>query len=322
MPKVFVTRKIPERGINLLKEKGFEIEVNNEDRVLSKSELIAMAHGADALLCLLTDTIDAEVLDGIGLQLKIVANYAVGFDNLDLPALKARNIQATNTPGVLTETVAEHTFALLLALAHRIPESDRFTRAGEYNGWAPLLFLGQDVSHKTLGILGLGRIGSRVAYHGAKGFNMNVLYYDVKRNEEFEKEVGAAFCATPEELLKQSDFVSIHVPLLPSTKHLMNKERLSMMKPTAYLVNTSRGPVIDEPALVEALTNGVIRGAALDVYEHEPELSPGLKNLTNAILTPHTASATEETRAKMSALAAENIVAFFEGRTPPNLIGQ
>ena len=322
MPKVFVTRKIPERGINLLKEKGFEIEVNSEDRVLSKSELIAMAHGADALLCLLTDTIDAEVLDGIGLQLKIVANYAVGFDNLDLPALKARNIQATNTPGVLTETVAEHTFALLLALAHRIPESDRFTRAGEYHGWAPLLFLGQDVSHKTLGILGLGRIGSRVAYHGAKGFNMNVLYYDVKRNEEFEKEVGAAFCATPEELLKQSDFVSIHVPLLPSTKHLMNKERLSMMKPTAYLVNTSRGPVIDEPALVEALTNGVIRGAALDVYEHEPDLSPGLKNLTNAILTPHTASATEETRAKMSALAAENIVAFFEGRTPPNLIGQ
>ena len=322
MPKVFVTRKIPERGINLLKEKGFEIEVNSEDRVLSKSELIAMAHGADALLCLLTDTIDAEVLDGIGLQLKIVANYAVGFDNLDLPALKARNIQATNTPGVLTETVAEHTFALLLALAHRIPESDRFTRAGEYHGWAPLLFLGQDVSHKTLGILGLGRIGSRVAYHGAKGFNMNVLYYDVKRNEEFEKEVGAAFCATPEELLKQSDFVSIHVPLLPSTKHLMNKERLSMMKPTAYLVNTSRGPVIDEPALVEALTNGIIRGAALDVYEHEPDLSPGLKNLTNAILTPHTASATEETRAKMSALAAENIVAFFEGRTPPNLIGQ
>lgn len=322
MPKVFVTRKIPERGINLLKEKGFEVEVSNEDRVLSKSELIAMARGADALLCLLTDKIDAEVLDGIGPQLKIVANYAVGFDNLDIPALKEKNIPATNTPGVLTETVAEHTFALLLALAHRIPESDRFTRAGEYHGWAPLLFLGQDVSHKTLGILGLGRIGSRVAYHGAKGFNMNVLYYDVKRNEEFEKEVGAAFCATPEELLKQSDFVSIHVPLLPSTKHLMNKERFSMMKPTAYLVNTSRGPVIDEPALVEALTNGVICGAALDVYEHEPDLSPGLKNLTNAILTPHTASATEETRAKMSALAAENIIALFEGRTPPNLIGQ
>lgn len=321
MPKVFVTKKIPERGINLLKEKGFEVEVSNEDRVLSKAELIAMAHGADALLCLLTDTIDAEVLDGIGPQLKIVANYAVGFDNLDIPALKEKNIPATNTPGVLTETVAEHTFALLLALAHRIPESDRFTRAGEYHGWAPLLFLGQDVSHKTLGILGLGRIGSRVAYHGAKGFNMNVLYYDVKRNEEFEKEVGAAFCATPEELLKQSDFVSIHVPLLPSTKHLINKDRLSMMKPTAYLVNTSRGPVIDEPALVEALTNGVIRGAALDVYEHEPDLSPGLKNLTNAILTPHTASATEETRAKMSALAAENIIALFEGRTPPNLIG-
>lgn len=320
MKKIFVSRKIPDRGVEMLKRGGFEVIINPHDRVLSQNELIEMGNGADGLLCLLTDKINAGVLDGMGSQLKIIANYAVGFDNLDIQAIKSRGIVATNTPGVLTDTVAEHTFALLLSLAHRIPESDRFTRAGKYHGWAPLLLLGQDVSYKTLGILGLGRIGSRVAHHAAKGFNMKVLYYDVKRNEEFEKEVGAEFRQIPEEILKESDFVSIHVPLLPTTKHLINKERLHMMKSTAYLINTSRGPVIEEAALVEALQKNVIRGAALDVYENEPILAPGLSELENVILTPHTASATEETRQKMSALAAENILAFFDGKTPPNLI--
>ncbi len=320
MQKVFVTRKIPERGIQLLNEKGFSVLVSPFDRVLSKNEIIEMGKGADALLCLLTDKIDGSVLDGIGNQLKIVANYAVGFDNLDLKALSERGIIATNTPGVLTDTVAEHAFSLMLAIAHRISESDRFTRAGKYIGWQPLLLLGQDVSGKTLGILGLGRIGSRVAHHAVLGFDMRVLYYDVKRNEEFEKEFGAVFASTPEELLQKSDFVSVHVPLLPATKHLINAQRLAMMKPTAYLVNTSRGPVIDEVALVDALKRGIIRGAALDVFENEPTLAPGLSELENVILTPHTASATEETRAKMSTLAAENIIAFFEGKTPPNVI--
>lgn len=320
MKKVFVTRKIPERGIQLLNEKGFSVLVSPFDRVLSKNEIIEMGKGADALLCLLTDKIDGSVLDGIGNQLKIVANYAVGFDNLDLKALSERGIIATNTPGVLTDTVAEHAFSLMLAIAHRISESDRFTRAGKYIGWQPLLLLGQDVSGKTLGILGLGRIGSRVAHHAVLGFDMRVLYYDVKRNEEFEKEFGAVFASTPEELLQKSDFVSVHVPLLPATKHLINAQRLAMMKPTAYLVNTSRGPVIDEVALVDALKRGIIRGAALDVFENEPTLAPGLSELENVILTPHTASATEETRAKMSAVAAENIIAFFEGKTPPNVI--
>ncbi|MEK7636505.1 MAG: D-glycerate dehydrogenase [Patescibacteria group bacterium] len=320
MQKIFVTRKIPERGIQLLSEKGFSVSVSPFDRVLSKNEIIEMGKDADALLCLLTDKIDGVVLDGIGKQLKIVANYAVGFDNLDLKALGERGILATNTPGVLTDTVAEHAFSLILAIAHRISESDRFTRAGKYIGWQPLLLLGQDVSRKTLGILGLGRIGSRVAHHAVRGFDMRVLYYDVKRNEEFEKEFGAVFTSTPEELLKKSDFVSVHVPLLPTTRHLINAERLSMMKSTAYIVNTSRGPVIDEVALVDALKRGIIRGAALDVFENEPVLAPGLSELENVILTPHTASATEETRAKMSALAAENIIAFFEGKTPPNII--
>jgi glyoxylate reductase len=318
--KIFVTRKIPERGIAMLREKGHDVSVSPHDRVLSKSEIIEMGKGADALLCLLTDKIDDEVLEGIGPSLKIVANYAVGFDNLDLGALKKRNIPATNTPGVLSESVAEHTFALLLAIAHRIPESDRFTRAGKYVGWGPLLLLGQDVSGKVLGVLGLGRIGTLVAKHGLFGFGMKVAYYDVKRNEEFEKEFSAEFCATPEELLQKSDFVSIHVPLLPTTRHLIDAERLSMMKPSAYLINTSRGPVIDEAALVNALKNNVIRGAALDVFENEPALSPGLSELENVILTPHTASATEETRAKMSALAGQNIIDFFEGKTPLNLI--
>ena len=191
-------------------------------------------------------------------------------------------------------------------------------RAGKYHGWKPMLMLGNDVSRKTLGVLGLGRIGSRVAHHGAKGFDMNVIYYDVKRNEAFEKEYGAEFIADPEELLKRADFISVHVPLLPTTKHLINAERLKMMKPTAYLVNTSRGPVIDETALVDALKNKVIRGAGLDVFENEPQLAPGLAELENVILTPHAASATEETRAKMSEVAAFNIIDALEGGRPRN----
>ena len=225
-----------------------------------------------------------------------------------------------NTPGVLTDTVAEHTFALMLAIAHRISEAERFTRAGKYHGWGPMMLLGRDVSNKTLGILGLGRIGSRVAHHAAKGFKMRVLYYDLKRNEEFEREFSAEFRSTPEEVLKEADFISIHVPLLPATRHLINAERLRIMKPTAYLINTSRGPVIDEKALAEALKNKIIRGAAIDVFENEPAVEPVLLKLENIILTPHIASATEETRAKMAELAAENIIFALSGKEPPNLV--
>jgi len=316
--KVFITRQIPEAGIKLLQDKGYEVSVYQGDEMIPRAELLESVKGCDAILPLLTDKMDAEVFEAAGPQLKVVANYAVGFDNINLEDAKKHNVFTTNTPDVLTETVAEHAFGLILSIAQRITEGDRFTRAGKYHGWKPMLMLGNDVSHKTLGVLGLGRIGSRVAYHGAKGFDMNVIYYDVKRNEAFEKEYGAEFVADPEELLKRADFISVHVPLLPTTKHLINAERLKMMKPTAYLVNTSRGPVIDEAALVDALKNKVIRGAGLDVFENEPRLTPGLANLENIILTPHAASATEETRAKMSEVAALNIIDALEGGRPRN----
>ena len=322
MPTIYVTRRIPESGIRRLQDKGYEVVVNPDDRVLSKPELMIALRSRkyDAVLSLLTDKIDGDIFDAAGPQCKLFANYAVGFDNVDLEAARARGIIITNTPGVLTNTVAEHTFALMLAIAHRVAEADRFTRAGRYIGWAPMLLLGNDLSGKTVGIVGLGRIGSRVAHHAAHGFDAKVIYYDVKRNADFEKEFNAVYKPTIEELLREADFVSIHVPLLPTTKHLINAERLGRMKPTAYLVNTSRGPVVDEAALVDALKSGVIRGAAIDVFESEPALAPGLMELENVILTPHIASATEETRSAMAELAADNLIAFFEGQTPPNIV--
>ncbi len=318
---IFVTRRIPDAGIRLLEEKGYALAISAKDGVLTKDELVAELQKAryDAVLCLLTDKIDDAVFEAAGPQCKIFANYAVGFDNIDAEAAKKRGIAVTNTPGVLTETVAEHTFALMLAVAHRIAEADAFTRAGNYVGWAPLLLLGSDVSGKTLGVVGLGRIGSRVAHHAVKGFDMKVVYYDPKQSADFESAYGARFADLPT-LLKESDFVSIHVPLLKTTRHLIGERELKMMKKTAYLVNTSRGPIIDEQALVRALKEGWIKGAALDVYENEPKLAPGLALLPNAILTPHTASATEETRGKMAELAAINIIEAFEGRTPPNRV--
>ncbi|KKS95178.1 D-glycerate dehydrogenase [Candidatus Giovannonibacteria bacterium RIFCSPLOWO2_01_FULL_43_160] len=322
MPKIFVTRKIPEAGISKLKSAGYEVEINPADKVLSKDELISYLKKGkyDAALVLLTDKLDADVFQAAGPQCKIFANMAVGFDNADIEAAKKAGIMVSNTPGVLTNTVAEHTFALMLAIAHRVAEADRFTRAGKYHGWEPMMLLGTDLSCKTIGILGLGKIGSRVAYHAVKGFNAKAIYYDVKRDENFERELRATFRATPEEVLREADFVSIHVPLLPATHHLINAERLRMMKPTAYLINTSRGPVIDEKALAEALQNKIIKGAAIDVFENEPAIEPALLKLENIILTPHIASATEATRDKMTELAAENIIAALSGQTPPNLV--
>lgn len=314
--KVFITRKIPDRGIKLLQEGGYEIAISPHDRVLTYDELVEMGKGADAILSQLTDKIDGGVVDAIGAQLKIIANYAVGYDNLAVKEITKRGVVMTNTPEVLTETVAEHTFALILSIAHRITESDRFSRAGKYAGWAPELLLGTDVSHKVLGIVGLGRIGSRVAHHAVKGFDMRVLYYDMKRNEQFEKDFGAEFRENVDDIFREADFISLHVPLLPATQHLVNEARLRQMKPSAYLINTSRGPIVDEAALRDALKAGVICGAAIDVWEHEPELTPGLSDLENIIITPHIASATGETRQKMSELAAKNIIEVLEGRQP------
>ncbi|MBI2063095.1 MAG: D-glycerate dehydrogenase [Candidatus Yanofskybacteria bacterium] len=329
MAKIFVTRPIPEVGLKTLRDKGYDIVVNEaaRERAATKEEMVAAFRQAqsegkpfDALLSILTDQVTAEVMD-VGLPtLKIIANYAVGFDNIDLEAAKQRGIMVTNTPGVLTDTVAEHTFALMLAIAHRIAEADRFSRDGKYSAWGPELLLGTDVSGKTLGVLGLGRIGSRVAHHAVKGFDMKVLYYDPNQNSDFEKEYGAVYVASVDDLLPQCDFVSIHVPLLDSTHHLINEERLKKIKQSAYLINTSRGPIIDEKALALSLSKGLIRGAAIDVFEHEPEITSELKELDNVILTPHIASATKETRDKMSKLAADNIIEALEGRTPPNLV--
>lgn len=319
MFKIFITRKIPEAGIKLLRKKKYKIKISPYDRIIKKKEIIKMGKGADALLCLLTDTIDGKVMDGIGAQLKIIANYAVGFDNIDLKAAKERNIMITNTPGVLTETVAEHTIALLFATARRIVEADKFTRAGKYQSWAPMLFLGSDVTGKTLGIVGLGRIGGEIAKRMSQGFGLKIIYYDAFRNKNLEKELGIKYVPF-KTLLKTADFVSLHVPILPKTHHLIGEKELKMMKKTTYLINTSRGPVVDEKALVKVLKNEWIRGAALDVFEFEPKLAPGLAKLNNVVLTPHIASATEETRSKMAELAAENIIAGLSGKTPPNLL--
>jgi len=313
--KVFITRKIPEAGPNLLRQAGFEVEVSDFDGVLPKEKLLEKVKGADAILSLLTDKINGEILDAAGPQLKIVANYAVGYDNFDLAAAKQRNIVMTNTPEVLTESVAEHAIALMFAITRRIVESDQFMRDGKYTAWAPMLFLGNDLVGKTLGLVGLGRIGEAVAKRMYDGFDMKILYYDVKKNEGAEQKYNLKYVDL-ETLLKESDFISIHVPLLETTRHLIGEPQLKMMKKTAYLINTSRGPVIDEKALVVALKNGEIKGAGLDVYEEEPKMAPGLAELPNTVLTPHTASATEETRSAMSELAAKNIIAVLSGQPP------
>ncbi len=268
---------------------------------------------------LLTERIDGEVMDQAGPRLKIIANYAVGFNNIDIPAATARKIAVTNTPGVLTDTTADLTMALLLAVARRIVESDIYTRAGRYANWAPLLFVGTDVHHKTLGLIGFGRIGMAVARR-ALGFDMRILYHDEGPVvPEMAKQVNVRR-VDRETLLKESDFISLHVPLTPETHHLMGPKEFSLMKPTAFIINTSRGEVIDEQALVEALEKKKIAGAALDVYEKEPEITSPLKEMLNVILLPHIGSASMETRTKMGLMAAENLLAYFKGQRPPNCL--
>jgi len=312
MPKIFITRRIPEAGINLLKEKGYDVEVSDFDGVLPREQLLEKVKGVDAVLPLLTDKIDAEFFDAAGPQLKIVANYAVGYDNINIEEAKKRGLVITNTPDVLTEAVAEHAAALMLSVARRIVEADKFMREGKYIGWAPMLLMGREFAGKTLGLVGLGRIGAKVAEIMKNGFGMNVIYFDVRRNEALEKNIGLGY-AELEAVLKQADFISIHVPLMEATKHLIGAPQFGLMKPTVYLINTSRGPVVDENALVEALRNKTISGAALDVFEAEPKMAPGLAELENVIVTPHIASATEETRSAMSELAAKNIIEVLEG---------
>lgn len=319
MNRVYVTRQIPEAGIKLL-QTCCEVRVFPGDEAVPREELLRAVKWCDGLLCLLTDEIGEEVM-AANPNLKVISNLAVGYDNIDLEAATKRNIAVTNTPGVLTDAVAEHTIALLMSIARRIPESDRFTRAGKYQGWAPLLFLGTELKGKRLGIIGLGRIGYGVAERAALGMGMRILYYDIRRDLQFEKKLNAKY-AEIEEIIKTADFISLHVPLLPSTRHLIGEKELRMMKDTACLINTSRGPIVDEKALVVALQNREIRGAALDVYENEPELADGLLQLDSVIITPHTASATYETRSAMAELAAQNIIDVLGGKTPRFLVNR
>ncbi len=314
---VYITREIPRPGIDTVAEAVATVDVNPDDRVLTREELLAAVRGRDGVLCLLTDAIDAEALDAAA-GCRIFANYAVGYNNIDVAAATARGIAVTNTPGVLTDATADLTWALLMATARRIAEGDRYTRAGEFRGWAPMLLLGGDISGHTLGIIGAGRIGTAVALR-SRGFRMRVLYFDRVQNEALEQAVGAQRVGL-ETLLAESDFVCVHVNLDETTRHLIGARELSRMKPTAYLVNTSRGPVIDEAALVEALRAGEIAGAGLDVFEDEPALAPGLAELPNAVVPPHLGSATVGTRTRMATLAATNLVAMLDGRRPPNIV--
>ncbi len=324
MIRIFVTRPFADDGIKMLKAKKYRVDVFEKDEVISRKELLKRVKGCDGLLSLLTDKIDAEVMEAAGPSLKIIANYAVGFDNIDLIEARKRNIVVTNTPSdFVNRSVAEHAFALILALAHRIPESDTYARAGKYKGWSPNNLIGTDIEGKTLGIVGLGRIGMSLAKKAVSGFGMNCVYSDMRRNAEFEKEFNANHLSLAK-LLQTSDFISLHVPLLPSTRHLISTEEFSLMKKTAFLINTSRGPVVDEKALLRALRTKRIAGAGIDVYECEPAIDCDLtdrlelKQFTNAVLTPHTASATIEARQAMSRVAAENLIAVLSGKEPIN----
>lgn len=315
---VVVTWPISNEVLATLRRR-FDVKVNTKPENISPQELVTFVKGADAILCLLTNKITAQVLDSAGPQLKIIASMSVGFDHIDLDAAKERNITVTNTPGIVDTAVAEHTIALLLSLVKSTPQADTFVRAGKYKGWNPTLFVGPELAGKTLGIIGLGHIGSSVAQAAKFGFNMNIIYNDLKPNPEFGAKFHAKYYKL-DEVLAKSDFVSLHVPLLPSTKHLINKDRLHKMKHTAYLINTARGQIVDEKALVEALQKKYIAGAALDVYENEPVITHALMKLDNVVLTPHTASATREAREAMAAKAATNIITTLSGKPAPDAI--
>ena len=315
MPRanVYITRMIQQEMIDTLRS-SHDVEVSPHDRALTRDELLQQVRGRDAVISMLTDGIDGALLDAAGPQCRIVANFAVGYNNFDLQAATQRNVILTNTPGVLDEATATHAWALLLATARRITETDRYVRAGQWLGWGPLAFLGLDVDHKTLGIAGGGRIGSNFARKAA-AFDMKVIYSDVARLPEFERQCDATF-VDKATLLRESDFLSLHLPLLPETRHYIGAQELAAMKPTAVLINAARGPVVDEVALVHALRNKVIWGAGLDVFENEPLLAPGLAELDNVVVVPHTASATIQTRLAMAKIAVDNVLSVLKGEPP------
>lgn len=317
MISVLVTGNLPDDVTASLRAE-FDVTMHPLDRPMEREAILSAVRGKHGLLCMITDTVDDELLDQAP-DLKIVANFGVGFNNIDVDAATARGIMVTNTPGVLTDATADLTMALILAVGRRVVEGDKHTRRGKFRFWAPYYFLGHEITGKTLGIIGMGRIGRAVARR-ASGFSMPVLYHNRYRlPDEKEQALGARYVDL-ETLLQQSDFVSLHVPLTPETHHLISSRQLAAMKSGAFLINTSRGPVVDETALLNALEKKQIGGAGLDVYEHEPALTPGLEKLNNAILLPHMGSATEETRRRMGAMAVENLMAGLAGRLPPNCL--
>lgn len=315
--KVLVTGRLTADVLAMLSAEH-EVEMSQVDQPMDRAALMGLVRDKDGLLCTISDRIDEELLR-LAASLKMIANYGVGYDNVDLRAATNRRIPVSNTPGVLTDATADLTFALILGVARRLVEGDERTRSGEFRFWAPLLFLGRDVSGKTLGIVGMGQIAKAVVRR-AKGFGMRVMYHSRTRlDPQEEGRLGVEYVSL-DDLLRRSDFVSLHVPLTEQTRHLISTRELTLMKPTAYLINTSRGPVVDERPLFEALKEKRIQGAGLDVYEHEPALTPGLTDLTNVILLPHIGSATLETRTKMGTLAATNLLAGLRGETPPNCL--
>jgi glyoxylate reductase len=319
--QIYITRKIPETGLKLLQEKGILFDMGKSNSTPTKKDIIKALKKKpyDGVISFLTDPLDKDVFDACPTAL-VYANFAVGYDNVDVVEAKKRNINISNTPGTSSTAVAETTIAMMLTLTTRIDEGDRFMRKGKYHGWDPNLLIGTDLKGKTIGLIGAGQIGTEVAKILHYGFGSNVIYSDIAPNVELEKITGPTRKETAE-ILREADIVSLHVPLLPSTTHLINKETLATMKKTAFLINTSRGAVIDEKALVEALKNNVIRGAALDVYEFEPKPVRGLCKLCNVVLTPHIASARQSARDLMSEIAAKNIISFFEtGKAINNII--
>jgi lactate dehydrogenase-like 2-hydroxyacid dehydrogenase len=316
-PHILVTKRIYPEAIAYLREHT-EVDYAESDDGLNADELLARSRGKQGLVSQLTDKFSAAVMDQLD-GVRVIANVAVGFDNIDVPAATRRKIAVTNTPDVLTDTTADFAFALLMAAARRVVEGHEFVHSGQWTKWRIDLLVGQDIHHRTLGIFGMGRIGQAVARRG-RGFSMQILYHDaVPAPEKIERELGLKF-VTSETLLRESDFVSLHVPLTEETRHMMGAEQLRMMKPTAILVNTSRGPVVDEAALAEALEKRIIAGAGIDVFENEPRVHPKLLTLKNVVLAPHIASASVDTRRRMSMMAAENAVAALEGRRPANLL--
>ena len=316
-PKVLVPKRLFPEAIEYLRER-VELDYNGTDKNLSAAELLERLQDKDGIVSMLTNRFTPEVMDTLPV-LKVISNVAVGFDNINIPAATERKIIVTNTPDVLTETTADFAFALMMATARRVPEGERVLRAGKWDKWGIDLFCGQDIHHATLGILGLGRIGKALSRR-AQGFQMRVQYYDpLRATAAVEQELNVDFVDF-DELFRTSDFVSVHVPLLPETRRLVGAEQFKLMKETAVFVNTSRGPVVDEAALAEALEEGEIAAAGIDVYEREPVVEPRLLPLENAVLTPHIASASFNTRRAMCMLAAENVVTALAGKRPPNLV--